>query len=489
MKRTRRQETSIIVYFSFYTILALWLLTYFVFWLIPSITAIESQKSNTKNMYEELQKVQEKWIWFQDFRKLSSQANLNDYVWELVKSVEPKFYKKYFENTTNTPYSTFLENQSKTVTTGESYDEYISLSQKVSKVLPVYSEVELNQNQEFLSDFKFIHYIESIISTFNLEYNNEIWISELALVEEYSNTQKQSKLDTNIYYIPVDLNIEWLKTDILNFLYFIEHVWNTTIQWDKIVVNSQTDDLFLYRWNNKIILDGERVLSRSSYNIFENQFIDIQEVSFNEYIDENRTRINKSDDLISRVKKNQWNDKYSAQVTLRFYVKWVQNIKMMNQLQAYTQYFQNSLKLFNRLKKDIPNSDTKTVFIDDGIQILGEMAKDLKNINVALNTQENLVDALKDTKEYRQVLDKLHSKIWYQYYILDVLSTYNKMSNNTQLSESNPELFNYITGVEDTLSGLQKSDSETQEQYENRLNSRDTFLQVLLIEQNLLSKK
>jgi hypothetical protein len=47
------------------------------------------------------------------------------------------------------------------------------------------------------------------------------------------------------------------------------------------------------------------VLSRTNYNIFENQFIDIQEVNFDEYIDEERTRINKSEDLISRINKSQ----------------------------------------------------------------------------------------------------------------------------------------------------------------------------------------
>lgn len=488
MKRTRRQETSIIVYFSFYTFLILWLLSYFIFSLVPSIKSIEWQKDNTQAMYEELQVVNEKWLDFQKFKEISKTSKLNDYVEELIKSVQPAFYKQYFENTTNAAYSTFLENQSKSVTTWENYDQYLSLSQKVSKVLPVYSEVELSENQEFLSDFKFIHYIESIISTFNLEYNNEIWISELLLVEEFSNTQQQSKLDTNIYYIPVELNLEWLKTDIINFLYFVEHVGNTSLDGEKIVVENQNSDLFLYRGNNKIILDGERVLSRTNYNIFENQFIDIQEVNFDEYIDEERTRINKSEDLISRINKSQWNDKYSVQVTLRFYVKGVQNIKMMNQLQAYVQYFQNSLNVFKNLKKNTPSGDAKMVFIDDGIQILWEMSKDLKNINIALNSQTELIETMKNTNEYKQVLHKLHSKVWYQNYILNVLSTYNKMKIKPKLSETNPELYNYIASIDDTLSGIKKLESETQEQYENRLNNRDTFLQVLKIEQNLLSK-
>jgi hypothetical protein len=43
---------------------------------------------------------------------------------------------------------------------------------------------------------------------------------------------------------------------------------------------------------------------------------------------------------------------------------------MMNQLQAYVQYFQNSLNVFKNLKKNTPSGDAKMVFIDDGIQIL-----------------------------------------------------------------------------------------------------------------------
>jgi hypothetical protein len=39
------------------------------------------------------------------------------------------------------------------------------------------------------------------------------------------------------------------------------------------------------------------------------------------------------------------------------------------------------------------------------------MSKDLKNINIALNSQTELIETMKNTNEYKQVLHKLHSKV------------------------------------------------------------------------------
>jgi hypothetical protein len=54
--------------------------------------------------------------------------------------------------------------------------------------LPPYSESEVNGANNLLSDFKFINYIENLLETFSLEYSNEIGISDIHLVEEFSES-------------------------------------------------------------------------------------------------------------------------------------------------------------------------------------------------------------------------------------------------------------------------------------------------------------
>ncbi len=490
MKRTKRQETSIIIYFSFYLLLSVGLLSYYVFGLVPKVSEIETLKDSTNQTYNKHENIVQKWLWFEEFTVLSKSSDLNTYSKELVQSLDSKFYTKYFENSTWDNYKTFIENQSKKITQGQNYEDFLDKSQEISKILPIYTEVNMWDSSEYLSDFEFTHYIESILKTFNLEYSDEIWVSELVLVEEFSNDQNKSKLDTNIFYVPVNLQLEWVKSDILNFLYFIEHVGNTTILSDEINIEHQDDDKFLYRGTSqssgqKIILDGANTFSRTQYNIFQNQFIDFESIEFNNFIDEERTRVSQSQDLIKRIKDDQANDKYAVDVTLRFYVKWVQNLKIINQLSDYVTYYQKTKQLFTQLKKSDSTSESIKPILDEVIQIHGELEKELKDINQSIAKQEELLQTLKDVSEYTELLNKLHSKIWYNYYITNVLNQIKTHQNNKNLETSNTQLSTYLKEVEKTISGLMKTEKETQQQYENRLNNRNIFITVLQIEKKI----
>lgn len=494
MKRTKRQETSIIIYFSFYFILILALLSYFVFGLIPWISEIEAKKSETNETYNQLTKIENKWLSFDEFKQVSSASTLNTYSKELISSLDKDFYNKYFINSTQAKYIDFINEQNKKITQWENYEEFLNKSSEISNILPIYTEVNMWETNEYLSDFEFTHYIESILKTFNLEYNNEIGVSELVLVEEFSNSQQKSKLDTNIFYVPVTLDLEWVKSDILNFLYFIEHVWNTSILDDQIVILNQSDDKFLYRWwvvtnNNKVILDGANTFSRSQYNIFQNQFVDFQSVEFNDFIDDERKRVSQSQDLIYRIKNDQANDKYGVRVELRFYVKWVQNLKIINQLNNYLAYYQATKKLFANLKAKKTTPESILPILDDVIQIHSELEKEQKVINQAIAKQENLLETLKNVSEYTELVHKLNGKIWYNYYIINVLNQIKSYTNNAELENQNQALYQYLQDIEKTLSGLEKTQKETQQQYDIRLNNRNIFTTVLQIEKNINALK
>ena len=494
MKRTKRQETSIILYFSFYLLLSIGLLSYYVFGLIPNVSEIETLKDTTNQTYNKHENIVKKWLWFEEFTTLAKSSDLNTYSKELVQSLDESFYTKYFENTSWVAYKNFIEDQNKKITQWQNYEDFLDKSQEISKILPIYTEVNMWNSSEYLSDFEFTHYIESILKTFNLEYSNEIWVSELVLVEEFSNSENKSKLDTNIFYVPVTLELEWVKSDILNFLYFIEHVGNTTILTDRITVEHQDDDKFLYRGTSqapgqKIILDGANTFSRTQYNIFQNQFIDFESIEFNDFIDDERSRISQSQDLIKRIKDDQANDKYGVWVTLRFYVKWVQNLKIINQLNDYLAYYQSTKQLFNQLKSSESTPESVKPILDDAIQIHGELEKEQKTINQAIAKQEELLQSLKSVSEYTELLHKLHGKVWYNYYILNVVNKIKTYQNNKNLETSNKALFEYLKETEKTIAGLMKTEKETQQQFENRLNNRNIFITVLQIEKSINTLK
>lgn len=493
MKRTKRQETSIIIYFSFYLFLSISLLSYYVFWLIPSIKEIEEMKVVTHNTYQQLKQIEKKWLSFDEFKELSQWSKLNTYSKELISSLEKSFYDKFFINTTSANYVDYINDQNKRITQWDNYEEFLDKSLEISKILPIYTEVNMWVTDEYLSDFEFIHYIESILKTFNLEFSNEIWVSELVLVEEFSNGDEQSKLDTNIFYIPVALELEWVKWDILNFLYFIEHVGNTSIINDSIAIEHQDDDKFLYRWStsssHKIILEWANTLSRTQYNIFKNQFIDFAYVEFGDFIDDKRSRLSQSQDLISRIKTDQANEKYTANVELRFYVKWVQNLKIINQLNNYLTYYATTQRLFAKLKWSKTTPESVLPILDDVIQIHGELEKEQKTINQAVAKQQDLLKTLKDVSEYTELIHKLNGKIGYQFYITDVLNQIKKYQNNKELENTNASLFQYLQETQKMLSGLEKTQKETLQQYNNRLNNRNIFMKVLQIEKTINALK
>jgi hypothetical protein len=141
-----------------------------------------------------------------------------------MKTIEPSFYTKHFKNDTNNTYLAFLEIKKEEFNNPILQQRFKQKQEQIVKLLPTYSEVHLEDNDNILSDFKFINYMEAILQTFSLDYSNEIGLNDVVLLEEYSENDSKSKLNTSIYYIPVGLDIKGTKYNIINFLYFLEKV-------------------------------------------------------------------------------------------------------------------------------------------------------------------------------------------------------------------------------------------------------------------------
>mgnify|MGYP007014084561 CR=1 FL=1 len=71
MKRSKRQENSIIIYFSFYFILLLGLIIFSISSLYPKVNEIEQKKEEVSNTYNTLTQLTKKGISFWDFKRKS----------------------------------------------------------------------------------------------------------------------------------------------------------------------------------------------------------------------------------------------------------------------------------------------------------------------------------------------------------------------------------------------------------------------------------
>lgn len=494
MKRSKRQESSIIIYFSFYFILLLALIIFTISSVLPKVNAIEDKKETTGKLYNDLQKLTKEGISYWEFKKLTWQASLNSYQKELLSSVTIDFYNDSFKNTTTKDYVEFLDIKKNELNNPLEKEKFKQKENQIIKILPPYSESEVNGEEDLLTDFKFINYIENILATFNLEYTNEIWISSLELLDEFSISWKKSKLDTDIYSIPLTLSLEWTKYNIINFIYFLENVWNINITNNQLELHSQNTDKFLYR-GVKIMLENDKKLwsqrsEYNKYNIFENQLIDIQSIKFGEYIDNGETKVNNNTvHLSQRIKESQWDEKIKVTMDVNFYVKWVQNIKIIDHIKAYITYFNTTKKIVAKQmwNKEL-NALEKNIVTNTQAE-LNEMTKKLKDINKSVAKQENLNKTLEEVNTYTDILHSMNGEIWYNIFISNFIWEYKKLSKDKKLESENLTLFNYITSIEKDVNWLYQSTAESKDSYNNRLNNKKLFQKVIQFQKNIELKK
>ena len=490
MKRSKRQESAIMIYFSFYFILLLALIVFSISSLYPKITEIEAEKETTKTTYDTLVSLKKDGISFGDFNTMKSQASLNSYQNELLSAVDVNFYNESFDNTSNEDYLKYLENLKKELDNPVEQEKFKEKEDQIIKILPPYSEYDVNGENNLLSDFKFINYVENILATFGLDYKDEIWIKQLQILEEFSNNWEISALDTNIYYIPLSFDLEGSKYNIINFLYYLENVWNVKIAENELTLHSQNEDDFLYR-GVKIMLKSDQKLSTikseyDNYNIFENQLIDIQSISFGEYIDSwEGTSSNTITSLATRLKETQWDETIKINLELNFYVKWVQNIKIITHIKSYIDYFNTTKSIITKQMSDNTlNSIEKNIVTKLNADIK-EMSNKLKDITASISKQENLNETLSDVNKYTNVLHIMNEKIWYNVYISYFIDEYEKLLNKEDLKQTNITLFTYLESIESDIDSLQKTDVETLESYKNRLDNKQLFQKVIQFQKNI----
>lgn len=407
MRRTKREENSIIIYFSIYSIFIVVIIYLFLYKILPSIKEIEEVKANVQNTYSWIKVIEKEWITLTEFKNNVDKIKKSDdekwedwlYLTEVLKSTDDDFFNKHLKNTSESDYNTFIEELNKKYLDNSDFEDKTSV---IWNILPVYSDEISDLWKNSLTDYKFINYIESISEVFNIKFDSSIWISELSLLEEYSLWWDSSALDTNIFYIPLSLNINWSKESILNFLYFIENVWKIWINKDLNVevLNNVNKDFSEFKYKTLTKKD-----INSDYNIFNNYIFDIKSISFDEYIDSSFDLSDDGTTFISYLKNTQWNEEITAKIDLRFYVKWIPIFKIEN----YIKQFVND---FSKIKNDVDVLMSTTTQESPKYNKLLDINNKLNllQVNVVswiqkkLNTNESLDETYKQVSNYTDLL-------------------------------------------------------------------------------------
>ncbi len=413
VKTTKREQNNLILSNIFFAIISFSLLFWWWYYLYWEISSIEEIKANTIELNTKLNSYKKEWIDFKTLEETlseidtSSMNNTEKRILEsnkiILKEIDENFYNNNFINKKENNFDSFISKKKEDYKKN-SWDTEKKL-EIISKILPLYSAEKIDENT--LTDFQFINYIESIISTFRLSYKNYIWIKDIKQVENYVLSNTDKSLDKTIWEIPVELDISWRKSSIIDFLHFIEKVWKININdetWE-ITVDREVDEL-----NNPFLEFKTKLLNWQKrtwdYNIFNNQIVDIDNIVLPEYIDSSDIQIQNSledNRFLKEIKNSQDREKYEIKVKLKFYTKWVPLYKI------------------NQFKTDFNNKLKKTtsdiIKILSNIKISSSEKQKLQSIKLALDnisssvlnqnkdSQKWVMESFADTYTYSQLLD------------------------------------------------------------------------------------
>lgn len=409
MKRTKREENALVVVNVIYSILIIVLIYFIVSFIIPSIREIWEIKNSVSTTYSNLNRIKKEGVNHSEFdissnliveKNRSENNNDNLYLSEVLKNVDDEFYNKYIKNSSEGSYDTFIDWLTKKYSNNIDFDDKVAV---ISKILPVYSDEVRDLWDNSLTDYKFINYIESIAETFNISFSNSIWISNLKIVEDYAVWASDNDLDTNIFYIPLDLDLTWTKSSILEFLYFVDNIWKIELDQNQniIVKNNLNKDFSDFK--NKVL---KWQLKDVNYNIFNNQIFDIESVEFDKYFDSSFDLIDSKVSFISNIKNNQWRELIKANVKLRFYIKWIPVYKIQNYIKIFISDFQaTSEQVKWYMSKEWSDSPKYQKLVEinsvlDQIQI-----SIITWIQKKLAAKEWLDEAFKQVNIYKSILD------------------------------------------------------------------------------------
>ncbi len=407
MERQKREINIIIIHFVFYFILTIWLFFYLFSSIIPEIMVIEKIKTDTKKLYNDIEKTKKSWLTFSEFKSNNNSSKNTMVVNKILEEITESFYEKNLQNNDSATYQEFLDNKKNELNSTENRKIVEDKSMIISKVLPPYSDVSIAFPDNALTDFKFINYVESIIETFNFSTNDPIWISKITLVDDFAmSTSKNNSLEASIYYIPLSMNLKWTKSWIIDFLYFIENVGNIDIKDNDVIINNEYS--FLSKNGVKRTLVWSKVTD--DYNIFENQMIDIDKITMKQYID-NSYKSRWKREFLEFIAKDQWNEYYEISLNLLFYVKWQPTYKIEEFITSVLDKHRESTNLVDSKLKDKKTEWIELINFTKNKEVLKQLNSEVDTIRKWLSKKDKLEELYKKTIKIDDIIEPIFKNL------------------------------------------------------------------------------
>ncbi|NDK08839.1 hypothetical protein EOM39_06385 [Candidatus Gracilibacteria bacterium] len=368
------------------------LVCFLLFFLYPKINEIGEEKKDVAKKIDSIELIKKKGLTFEEFNTLKNTFKANLYLASLLKKTDASFYNSNFVNNKDgEDYNSFFSKKVLEVNKAQSNEQYIEIQDSYKSILPTYVEENIENEEGVMTDLKFITYIESILYTFNLEMaNKNLTVGNLNTLTEYSN-DKDSALDTTIFYIPYTFDVTGKKKDILDFIYFLENVGSININEDGEI--EVYEDNFINKSLNGF----------GDTNILKNQIIDIERIKISDYIDSG-LEPNLNEKLISFVKRTQGGEKMSISLNVRFYVKGVPNYKIMEGVNNLSTRYNQILSDLSKKKSDKDLTSASKSKIEKALAYLKELDV---TINEIKKEKVDLNKAYKKVLEINKLLDVL----------------------------------------------------------------------------------
>ena len=320
------------------------------------------------------------------------------------------------------------------------------------------------------------------------------------MVDDYyiweQKQQQQQSLENNIFYIPLSLNLSWTKENIINFLKYIENVWNINITKTKDL-NIINNDILLLGWK-KIILKWDNFTE--SYNIYNNQAISIDKLEMKDYIDTYYWTRNDAISLNDFVKFNEWRQKYEINISLKFYIKWIRNYKMEEMINKFLEIYKLTETIVSTNLKNPRNEAEARSKFNSINNYLKEISNDINMIKKNVRKKEDLENLLKKVLTYEKILFNINLQIWideiinklsvsYQVKLKEILLKLNNKNISDIELEKIKQYNIYLLSIEDKIKDLNIKDWEDKELYKKRVNTKSIYDSIIEINYNLSTKK